>query len=222
MAYNIYMTRISREFDAALAAAFLAAGDRVYAGMAELTPPEGCVVVNALPLDTFSTQQAMAGIPSIDCFVDTTEARLPGDGGSIREGLDDTALRESFRANLMAPLAALEAALPLMERSGMKRIVFMNSADASVMYSAATRGFGHNMSKAALNNVLMVCFNRLRPLGYTFRIYDPLEGQVSPSAAAAGAYVYITRNRCLDEHNASRDGENTLVVRDALGRELPW
>jgi len=64
--------------------------------------------------------------------------------------------------------------------------------------------------------------NKLTPKGYTFRVFDPMEGELSPEAAAEGAYNYITRRRGTENHDPLRDDEDNLVFRDAQGRQHSW
>lgn len=90
-------------------------------------------------------------------------------------------------------------------------------------YSEATSGYGHHMAKAALNQILTITKNALLPKGYTFRLFDPLTNTYPAQKAAAAAYVYFTRDRFDDgPGQPSRNDEQNLIVRDALGRELPW
>ncbi|MBR5680809.1 MAG: hypothetical protein IKX19_09165 [Clostridia bacterium] len=79
------------------------------------------------------------------------------------------------------------------------------------------------MAKAALNQILTVSKNGLRERGFTFRLFDPMTGEIPPEKAAASAYAYFTRDRFDDgPGRLDRDDENNLVIRDALGREIPW
>ena len=78
------------------------------------------------------------------------------------------------------------------------------------------------MSKAALSQAARICYNRLYPEGYTFRLFDPLVGRVSPAAGGG--------RRLRDPHalprlrpgQPGRTDEARFVLRDALGREWPW
>ena len=161
--------------------------------------------------------------PSVpaDFFIDTTNYRDPADIHPAGAGVDGEVLFESFRKNVTEPLALLEKVLPNMK--GKRRICFLTTRDASINWSEARAGFGLNMAKAALHQTLTITKNGLRAEGYTFRLFDPMSGSISPERAAASAYVYFTRDR-FDEgpENPSRDDENNLIVRDALGREIPW
>jgi len=64
--------------------------------------------------------------------------------------------------------------------------------------------------------------NKLASKGYTFRVFDSLDGEISPEKSAAGAYNYITRRRGTENHDPLRDDEENLVFRDAQGRQHSW
>lgn len=167
--------------------------------------------------DTVSDDPAV----SADFFIDTTDFRDPGDSRAAGDGIDAEAAVRSFRANVSVPLALLSEVLPRM--TGKKRICFLTTCDASVNWSAATTGYGRNMAKAALHQILTVSKNGLREKGFTFRLFDPMTGEIPPEKAAASAYAYFTRDRFDDgPGRPDRDDENNLVIRDALGREIPW
>ena len=158
----------------------------------------------------------------IEYFIDVTDETVPGDDRRVGEGIDAAAATEAYRRNVCEPLARLSEALPGMV--GRKRICFLNSVRSSVNLSTETSGYGRNMSRAALNLILVLSKNGLVGKGYTFRLFDPLEGTVPPELAAASAMGYYTRDRFVDDEwdGLGRNDELNLVVRDALGREVPW
>ena len=158
---------------------------------------------------------------SADFFIDTADFTDPGDGAAAGKGIDGQAALRSFHENVSVPLSLLEQVLPGM--TGKRRICFLTSKDASVNRSEAVRGYGRNMAKAALHQILTVAKNGLRGRGYTFRLFDPMSGEIPPEKAAASAYAYFTRDRFDDgPERPDRDDENNLLIRDALGREIPW
>ncbi|MBR6165223.1 MAG: hypothetical protein IKQ45_04785 [Clostridia bacterium] len=160
--------------------------------------------------------------PGIEYFIDVTDEEVPGDDRKAGEGIDADAAAEAYRKNVCEPLARLSEALPGMV--GRKRICFLNSVKSSINLSTETSGYGHNMSRAALNLILVLSKNGLAEKGYTFRLFDPLAGTVPPGLAAHSAMGYFTRDRFADDEwdGLGRNDELNLVVRDALGRELPW
>ena len=167
--------------------------------------------------DTVTSDPALPA----DFFIDTADFRDPDDCAAAGEGIDGEAALRSFHENVSVPLALLEKVLPHM--TGKRRICFLTSEVASVNRSGAVRGYGRNMGKAALHQILTVAKNGLRERGYTFRLFDPMTGEIPPEKAAASAYVYFTRDRFDDgPGRPDRDDENNLIIRDALGREIPW
>ena len=190
---TIYFTKTDSPFARALAGFFVANGDTVTADPAV----------------------------SADFFIDTTDCRDPDDDRAAGDGVDAEAAIRSFHVNVSEPLALLSEILPRM--TGKRRICFLTTRDASVNWSMATSGYGRNMAKAALHQILTVSKNGLRKEGFTFRLFDPMTGEIPPEKAAASAYAYFTRDRFDDGPNRpDRDDENNLVIRDALGREIPW
>ena len=103
-----------------------------------------------------------------------------------------------------------------------RRLVFINTPESSMNWNTNNCGFGYAMARAALNNTVSTFFNKLFPLGYTFRMYDPMYGTVSAKMAAAGLYGYVNRGRCDDDGDPRCQDERRVVIRDAMGREIPW
>ena len=158
---------------------------------------------------------------NIEYFIDTTDYIAPGDDKAVGEGISAEAGLESYRKNVCEPLDKLDSCFYYMV--GKKRICFLSSKASSISMSEETRGYGHNMAKAALHNILTITKNGLIERGFTFRLFDPLTGEYPPELAAKSAYVYFTRDRYFDnDDNKSREDERNLILRDAKGREIPW
>ena len=195
----VYLTHDTTDFAREIRARFLAEGHSVYTG------------------------DALAALPVIDLFLATQDERLAGDDFTVLDGVDPEIVMRAVEENLCAPILALEAALPALDRGTGKRVCFVTSGEAaSVNWSRQTRGYGYAMSKAALSQAARICYNLLYPEGYTFRLFDPLVGRVSPRQAADAAYEILTRSRAYDPDNPGRTDEARFVLRDALGREWPW
>ena len=179
----VYLTHDTTDFARELRARFLAEGHSVYTG------------------------DALAALPAIDLFLATQDERLAGDDFTVLDGVDPEIVMRAVEENLCAPILALEAALPALDRGTGKRVCFVTSGEAaSVNWSRQTRGYGYAMSKAALSQAARICYNRLYPEGYTFRLFDPLVGRVSPRQAADAAYE-ILKNETLP------DGRPLKIVR---------
>lgn len=91
------------------------------------------------------------------------------------EGLaqDYDAMRAAYEVNALGAARVVECFLPLLRGSAVRRLCFVSSEAGSVTASQRQEMFGYCMSKAALNMYVKILFNRLRPAGYTFRLYHP-------------------------------------------------
>ena len=153
----------------------------------------------------------------LDFFIDTTDYRNQND-----VGLDVDIIEEVFRQNALQPMANLEEYLPYLETGKGKRLVFLTSASASINETRDVDSYGYNMSKAALHQFIQMVRNALGPSGYTIRVFDRLDGEISPELAAEAAFNYIVRRRGTENHDPRRDDEDIIVFRDAYGRQHAW
>jgi len=176
-----------------------------------------------LPLDPREAAAALKGnTVKLDFLLDTTDVRYAKDTFTVRDGIDSVVVEQVYRQNVLASMALLEAFLPLLDQGEGKRLFYLTSADASINETRRVDHFAYNMSKAALHQFIQMTRNKLAPKGYTFRVFDPMDGEVSPEAAAEGAYNYITRRRGTENHDPLRDDEDNLMFRDAQGRQHSW
>ena len=159
---------------------------------------------------------------SIDIYIDVNNEKDPADSFTIRDGLDEDIIRSVYEANVLDSMKMLESCLPLLDAGNGKRLCFLTGAEASINETRDINGFAYKLSKAAMHNFIQMISNRLSPAGYTFRIYDPMYGDIDAKASAEGAFNYFTRRRGIEQNNPLRDDETRLVFRDALGREHCW
>jgi NAD(P)-dependent dehydrogenase (short-subunit alcohol dehydrogenase family) len=187
--------------------------------------------VTLLPLDPHKAAAELrekAGAPvgaptgGLDFLLDTTDVRSPKDTFTVRDGIDWKVVEQVYRQNVLVSMALLEAFLPLLDQGEGKRLFYLTRAEASINETRRIDHFGYNMSKAALHQFIQMTRNKLAPKGYTFRVFDPLDREVSPEAAAESAYNYVTRRRGTENHDPLRDDEDNLVFRDAQGRQHSW
>ena len=127
--------------------------------------------------------------------------------GPIREPQDYDEMLRVYDVNALGPLRVVEALLPLTDRSELQRLCFVSSEAGSISRCTRTSWYGYNMSKAALNMAVKLLFNRLRPEGYSFRVYHPgwmrtyMSGQkntranLEPEEAAAKALPFFLEDR---------------------------
>jgi len=158
----------------------------------------------------------------IDIYIDVSNEKSPSDGFSIRDGLDERVIKKIYKANVQNPMGLLEKYLPLLDNGESKRLCFLTTAEASINETRDTTGYAFKLSKSALYNFIQMASNKLSPSGYTWRVFDPMHGEVDAKASAEAAFNYFTRRRGTENNDPLRDDENRLVFRDALGREHTW
>jgi NAD(P)-dependent dehydrogenase (short-subunit alcohol dehydrogenase family) len=150
---------------------------------------------------------------------------------TIREGQDYNEIHRVFDVNALGPIRVVEAFLPLVDRSAIKRMCFVSSEAGSIGKAYRTSWYGYTISKAALNMAVKIMFNDLRPQGFTFRMYHPgwvrsymsgtknTEAELEPEAAAEPALAYFLSG--IGAQTSPVD-EDTLILRDYKGQEWPW
>lgn len=131
------------------------------------------------------------------------------------------ALKEAYRSTALALLEKTAAALPRLEKGTVKRLCFVNKLSSSVNLAGTIEDGGfERMAAAACNMAIRTMFNRLRPLGYTFRLYGALD--LAGDGECGHIAEYCVRNRSLEEESALHSDENRLVLRDKHEVEYPY
>jgi NAD(P)-dependent dehydrogenase (short-subunit alcohol dehydrogenase family) len=215
---TVLITSLDKIFGEKLAAVFAREGFDVFAlGEKRI---EG---VTLLPFDAKEAAVALKEkVGKLDFLLDTTDIVDPDDGFTARDGINGIIVERVYRQNVLRTMALLEAFLPLLDSGDGKRLFYLTRAEASINETRRIDHFGYNMSKAAIHQFIQMTRNKLGSKGYTFRIFDPLETELSPEAAAESAYHYITRRRGAENNDPKRDDEDNVVFRDALGRQHSW
>ncbi|MBQ2749963.1 MAG: SDR family NAD(P)-dependent oxidoreductase [Clostridia bacterium] len=159
-----------------------------------------------------------------------SNAALMGGNGAAELGgvnpIDFDAMELSFRINSLAAPLLVDILFPLLEKGNMKRLFFTSSEISSIKLMHRTGDMRYAMTKAALNLGVRMLHNSLRPLGYTFRLYQPgwmkrvqpdgtrsESGNVDPDDSARVALSLI-----LEE----RPDEDRLILIDRFGHELAF
>ena len=228
----VLLTRSSRDFDIKLAEAFVREGYKVFAiggrggaggNVGDVCDAMDIEGVTLLPYDLRQAADIVKNdVGKIDIYIELSDERSEADNFTVREGLDELVIRSLYEENVMRPMATLEAFIELLDAGEGKRLCFIASAKASINETRAVDGYGYALGKAAMSNFYQMISNKLTPSGYTFRVYDPMSGEIEPEASAEGAFNYFVRRRGTERENPLRDDENRLVFRDALGREHTW
>jgi NAD(P)-dependent dehydrogenase (short-subunit alcohol dehydrogenase family) len=185
MQRSVFVTGADRGLGHALCAGLLDRGWQVFAGqympewpqLVELSA-QYPTSLHIVPLDVGESESVQAAAQAVAERTDHIDLLINNAGisagrGGLREGLDWAAMRRAYDVNALGPLCVLDAFLPLTDRGTMKRLCFVSSEAGSIARSRRTTGFGYCMTKSALNMAVKIAFNRLRPEGYTFRLYHP-------------------------------------------------
>ncbi|WP_163192291.1 SDR family NAD(P)-dependent oxidoreductase [Clostridium thermarum] len=196
--------------------------------------------VNIVPLDVSKDDSVVeaAKIVSqhtdrVDLLINNAGVNSPTKENKISEEQDYDDMKRLYNVNAMGPLRVVEAFLPIMDKSSLKRLCFVSSEAGSINFCHRQSWYGYSMSKAALNMGVKILFNRLRPEGFTFRLYHPgwvrsymsgvknLNGELEADRAAECAIAYFLSKRCNRGLHSPGD-EDRLVMRDWKGSEWPW
>lgn len=239
------ITGADRGLGLALAAGMLARGWRVLAGQFMPEWPELSQLsqqypglLSPIPIDVASESSTQFAAQSAFKLVDRVDVVVNNAGvttrhnGPIHEKQDYAEMHRLYDVNALGPLRVVEAFLPLVQASAIKRLCFVSSEAGSIGRARRSSWFGYCMSKAALNMGVKILFNDLRPHGFTFRVYHPgwvrsymsgvknNEADLEPEQAAAPALNYFLSGLSGEPQDAP--DEDRLVLRDYLGQEWPW
>jgi NAD(P)-dependent dehydrogenase (short-subunit alcohol dehydrogenase family) len=236
-----FVTGADRGLGLALCAGLLARGWGVFAGQylpdwPELTAlraqhPDRLALV---PLDVASSESVQsashavaARAPQLRLLINNAGVISPSMHFGIHQAQDYGEMQRLYDVNALGPLRVVEAFLPLLAPSPLKRLCFVSSEAGSIVSCTRLAWYGYCMSKAALNMAVKILFNHLRPQGYTFRLYHPgwmrtyMSGaknsaaDLEPEEAAIPALEYFLTDLPPAD-------EERLVLRDNLGREWGW
>ena len=223
----VLVTGADRGLGFSLTKEFLKAGDIVFAGQymprwKELEAlkekePERLTII---PLDVSQEESVDNAVRLVREKTSRIDILVNVAGIAGRDSEEN--VRRIIRTNALGSMCVPARFLPLMQE-GMKRIGYFSSEAGSITL-AFRESHAYCMSKAALNMAIRLCFNRLRPEGFTFRIYHPgwvnsymggdtigTSGLYSADESAKEAYDYIT---------GETDSEDVPMIRDVAG--MSW
>jgi len=227
----VLIAGIKNEFDKTLAGIFAREGYKVFAFCGEDFSAMSKVKIDGITLLPLELKDAAAELNKettcVDIYIDVTDERSADDNFNVRSGLNDDVMRQLYDANVIRPMAMLEAFLPLLESGEVKRICYLTSSQASINETYDTAGYGYKMAKAGLHNFLQITRNVLSPKGYTIRVFDPCltascNEATGAEMAAEAAFNYFVHDRGAGRHDTLRDDEGNLVFRDVFGRSHSW
>ena len=228
---TVVITGADRGIGYCLTEEYLKAGHKVYAGqymsdwpwLAELRDrwPDRLTL---LPLDVSAKESVEAACALVASREESID-QLVNVAGILGNGPFGETLRPVLMTNTIGPLIMTEVFLPLLEKSAGKRLCFFSSEAGVNTLAHRTDGFGYCISKTALNMGIRLLFNRLRPLGYTFRVYHPgwvktymagekaTVGVFEPEESARAAFAQFTEDRAC---------EDVLIMTDIRGEAWPF
>ncbi len=242
------LTGADRGLGFALCAGLLEAGWQVFAGRYIPEWPELDDLKTAfpnqltlIPLDVSSEASVRAAVelvkadaPRVDLLINDAGINLRTYEQAIRAGQDYADIRRMYDVNAVGPLRVVEAFLPLMDNSAIKRLGFVSSEAGSIARSRRSAWYGYCMSKAALNMAVSILFNDLHPQGFTFRLYHPgwirsymrgvksTVGDMEPEEAAIPALAFFLSGLEGQPPADPPYDEDRLALRDWQGQEWPW
>lgn len=135
------------------------------------------------------------------------------------EAEDYSALLKAYDGTAMELLRKVSEYLPLLEKGSKKRLCFITSPDSSIN-NTKTSDHWERIVSASCNMAIKTLFNRLSPLGFTFRVFaaEDFNSLVEASYAAE----YILQDRSMEEESHQHSDEKRIVIRDKYEREYPW
>lgn len=135
------------------------------------------------------------------------------------EAADYNALLKAYDDTALELLRKVSEYLPLLEKGKKKRLCFVTSLDSSIN-NTRTGGHWERIISASCNMAVKTLFNRLNPLGFTFRVFAA-EDFKNPSDASY-AVRYMLQDRSMEEESHQHSDEKRIVIRDKYEREYPW
>jgi hypothetical protein len=182
-------------------------------------PAERLAVFGFDPLDHF---YSLAACKKVGVAVDMLLVNIDRDFGdaeaTIEGETDYGALLTAYKYNCLGVLYAVNAFMPLLEKGELKRICVVTTKAASNNACFESADIYAHISRAPLNMAMTQLFNRLRPEGYSFRLYC----KETVNGNDAWAVDYFTRARSYEPEDLKHSDEERLVIRDAYAREVPW
>jgi hypothetical protein len=129
-------------------------------------------------------------------------------------------LLKAYQASALRLLETVSNVLPRLEKGQGRRLCFVTGLSSSVNLAGEIEGGPERIISAACNMAIKTLFNRLRPEGYTFRVYGVKNFDDDRECPAIADYC--VRNRSLEEESPVHSDENRLVMRDKYEKEYPW
>jgi len=178
---TILITGANRGIGLSLTQHYLQEGDKVYAtyrdksnaqallSLEQISPNLTCLELEIT--DYQSVRSLASELNPIDILI--SNAGYYGPKGYVLGDIDVEEWRKVFEINTIAPLKLVEAFLPLMASSSVKKIACLSSKVGSMAENTSGGGYIYRSSKAALNSVVKSLSNDLSPQGFTVLALHP-------------------------------------------------
>jgi len=187
------------------------------AGAAEWFRQQGATVVEMTSVadEAVKALEAIEAEGRLDYLV--VQATHRGENVQALGQLDHQDISRVFDQAVNGTHELVEVALPFL-RQGKKRLGLITSAATSTREPKETKDFAFAMTQAGLHMLWKLYFNKLRPEGFTFRVFCPNE---DGSGLSAGQYMHM--DFCYDAREEYiHSEENRIVMRDGSMREISW
>lgn len=227
---HVVITGADRGIGFALAEIYVRNGYTVYAGqfmpdwpqLSNLKTefPDRLYIIPLNVGDDESVKNAVRMVSEITRRVDV----LINCAGIFPAADDRAHFNNTFQVNALGAVRMVDCFLPLMQE-GDKRLCTVSSEAGIIALCSREDRFVYCSSKAALNIATQMLFNKLRPEGFTFRMYHPgwvksymhghksTEGNFEPEEAAQIAYEQFTGDTV---------SEDVLLMQDVYSQYWPF
>ena len=245
---TVVITGADRNIGLEITREFLKRGWRVFAGrylmdlpllpeLQEQYPDQ----LSLVPLDVSDEESVRkaAGIVAqetgrVDMMVHNAAGFGDHSAGAAKS-IDFSTFMAPYNINCLGAIRMVHCFLPLMEE-GMKRLCFVSSEAGAVSVAHRDEISSYCMSKTALNMAVRLMFNKLQPMGYSFRLYHPgwvrsakIEhaGEKAPSFEVDGKLIgkfwpWETAATAVPQFIEDREWEDRLVLIDNEGAAWPF
>ena len=160
----------------------------------------------------------------IETITDRLDLLISNAGISGNSDSDEDMIR-TFEVNTLGLRFLSDEFVPLLSK-GKKRICVISSEAGCISLAHRNDSFAYCMSKTALNMETKIMFNRLRPEGFTFRLYHPgwvktyMDGGVKSEEGNFEAED--TAKMAYEQFTKDMKNEDLLVMRDIKNEYWPF
>ena len=130
-------------------------------------------------LDVGSDESVLAAKTKIEEMTDSLDILISNAGingkipGEVTMKSNYDYMMHTYSINSIGAVRLVEAFYEMMRESDVRRLCFVSSEAGSITQAQRVDNFSYCMSKAALNMYVKLIYNRLKPEGYSFRLYHP-------------------------------------------------